>query len=78
MIFKIIPDLFKCLKYFRSILASKKIVEKRKVKKLPTCMYDEFHAYLVETNLKTQESKCYGRLTTHYTEIFTEEEYSHQ
>ena len=40
--------------------SSKEIVDNEKSKKkLPSCMYDDFHAHLVETNLKTQASNMH-------------------
>ena len=37
------------------IMAQNKIVDKEKSKnKLPSPLYDDFHAHLIETNLKTK------------------------
>ena len=57
MISKLISDLLSCPTHFCGILAAKKfvVVEKEKSKKkLPSCMYYDFHAHLFETDLKTQ------------------------
>ena len=62
MISKLIPDLLSCPTHLHGILSPKNIVENEKSKKkLPSCMYDDFHAHLVETNLKTDESNMHGK-----------------
>ena len=62
MISKLIPDLLSCPTHLHGNLAPKKVVEKeRSKKKLPFCIYDDFHAHLVKTNLKTQKSNMHGK-----------------
>ena len=80
MISKLIPDLLSCPTHFYGIIAPKKFVEKEKnKKKLPSRIYDNFHAHLVETKLKTQESnmheKLKEKLKKHFPYILTEERY---
>ena len=76
MISKLIADLLSCPTHLRSILAPKKVVEKEKSKKkLPSCMYDDFHAHLVWTNSKTKESNMNQKLKEFHPYIYTEETY---
>ena len=60
---------------FHQILALKIVQNEKKKTKLPPCMYDNFHAHLVETYLKTQESNMHGKLTVHFPDIITGERY---
>ena len=63
MISKFIPDLLSCPTHLHQILAPKKIVDNEKsIKKLPSYMYDDFHAHLVETYLKAQVSNMHKEL----------------
>ena len=56
------------------ILAPKKVAGKDKSKKkLPSHMFDDFHAILIGTNLKTQESNMHGKLKEIFPFIDTEE-----
>ena len=69
MISKLIPDLLSCPTHLCGILE----------KKRPSCMYNDFHAHLVETHLKTQESTMHEnfkeKLNRHFPYILKEERY---
>ena len=74
MISNLISNLLSSPTHLCGILAPKKVVEKDKSrKKLPSCMFDDFHTHFVETNLKTKESNMHEKLTMHFPGIFTEE-----
>ena len=60
--------------HLHSILVPKKVVENNK-KKLPSYMYDDFHAHLVVTNSNTQESNMHGKLKKWIPFIYTEKTY---
>ena len=78
MIFILIPDLLSCPTHLCGILAPKKVVEKDKSKKkLPSCIYHDFHAHLVGTNLKTQESDMYEKMKQLLPFIYIKETYRH-
>ena len=63
MISKFIPNLLLCPTNIHEIIAPKEIVDYEKSKtKLPSCMYDDFHSHLVDTNLKTQASNMHEKL----------------
>ena len=44
-------------------------------KKLPSSMYDDFHAHVVGTNLKNHELIMHWKLKRLYSYIYTEETY---
>ena len=70
----LIPYLLSCPTHH--ILATKKLAEKNKSKKkFPSHTYDDFHAHLVVTSLKTQESTMHGKMTHPLSFINTEETY---
>ena len=80
MISKLVFNLFSCPTHPHQIIAPKKIVDNEKSKKkLPSCMYGDFHAHLVETNLKTQASNMHekpkDKVKKEFPYIFTEERY---
>ena len=54
IISQLIPDLFSCPTHLYQTLAPKIDKNEQSKKKLPSQMYDNFYAHLVETNLKNQ------------------------
>ena len=76
MISKLIPDLLSCPTHLFGILALKKVIQKDKIKKKRSShMYDDFHAHLVGTTIKAQETNMHGELKGFHPYIYTEETY---
>ena len=63
--------------YLCEILTLMKVVNKTKSKKkLPSHIHDDFHAHLVGTNFKIQESYMHGKLKGLHAYILRDEKYS--
>ena len=78
MISKLVADLLSCFTNLCQIIAPKKIVNnERSKKKLPSPIHDDFHAHIVETNLKTQASNMHEeskeKVKKKFPHIFIEE-----